>query len=956
MKHLHRLLLLFLLPGLFFSTTQLEAARGRSGDDGLVVRVEGDALIVEWDAPELRINTLEDGSSSLEADGYELTTQPGKPQLPYASLLVAVPPGAQPVLEFLQIRESERSLPSSLALAPYPQGVRRAQNGQVLGGDFIPAPAADMTLSASAPASASEPVILEQIGTLRGVQLARLVFFPGLIEGRRLRTVEQVRLQLRFEHSGEAAGQSRPLQEPFFSILEKMVVNPQHLLSSAPSPVPSFQPSAVTAGETVAIEVEQPGLTAVTYEDLASAGFPLDSANLPNLQLSREGVEIPFEIEGDGDNRLEPGERLLFYAAPRFSRYSTFDVYVLTQGSSPRRSLGSRSASPAGLTSELPRMEKTFEENRYYTPDCYCAPVPAGRDGDRWVWEELSVPARPEASFSFDVPEADVTREASLRAWLIGFTSLSASPDHKVEFILNGQSLGGQTWDGKQAREVSLNVPAGLLKTSANQLILRLPGDLPGVAVDGVWLDAFRVEYWRAGAASGDAFEFSGAAQARAYTLRLNSTSGVRAYDITDSENPLRLTNMAISGNQVSLGDPPSQGGRRYWIGVAAARPRVVRQMVPLSGASGADYLVIAPAAFHAALEPLITLRNSQGLQTALVDIQAIYDSYGGRPEPEAIREFLAQAYATWSPQPSYVLLAGDGASDPKRYIASSALTFIPPLLADVDPWAGETAADNRFAALDGNDRLPDLMIGRLPVNSPEETQAVVNKIVHYENGAGAGRWQGRALFTADDADDSGPFAEQSEKLVRTGAALSMFPSRLYYQSGKPVEGHRQALFNAWEEGVGLLFYTGHSSIHQWGSEAFIHLNDVASLENGFRLPVVLELTCFTGSFQVPGFRTLDEALLTHPGGGAVAVWGPTGLGISTGHGFLAEGFLNQLKPGSRSPLGAAALAGKVRLAESGQHLDLLDTYTILGDPALGLRLEQINTSDLYLPAIMLQK
>ena len=46
---------------------------------------------------------------------------------------------------------------------------------------------------------------------------------------------------------------------------------------------------------------------------------------------------------------------------------------------------------------------------------------------------------------------------------------------------------------------------------------------------------------------------------------------------------------------------------------------------------------------------------------------------------------------------PLYVVLVGDGSFDPRQYRADSPPTFIPPYLADVDPWAGETAADNRY-------------------------------------------------------------------------------------------------------------------------------------------------------------------------------------------------------------------------------------------------------------------
>jgi len=81
-----------------------------------------------------------------------------------------------------------------------------------------------------------------------------------------------------------------------------------------------------------------------------------------------------------------------------------------------------------------------------------------------------------------------------------------------------------------------------------------------------------------------------------------------------------------------------------------------------------------------------------------------------------------------------------------------------------------------------------------------------------------------------------------------------------------------------------------------------------------FELPVVLQMTCLSSSFHLPGLTSLDEGLLLQSGGGAVAVWGPTGLGLSTGHVELADGFVRSLIVDENPSLGVAALAGKVQL------------------------------------------
>jgi hypothetical protein len=331
-------------------------------------------------------------------------------------------------------------------------------------------------------------------------------------------------------------------------------------------------------------------------------------------------------------------------------------------------------------------------------------------------------------------------------------------------------------------------------------------------------------------------------------------------------------------------------------------------------------------------------------------NVQAIYDSGDGRATPDAIRAYIANAYATWNPRPEYVLLAGDGTHDPKRYRAESFGTFIPPYLEVVDPWIGETAADNRYVTVDGSDALPDLLIGRLPVNSAAETTIIVNKIVQYETAPPVGAWNARVTFISDDADAAGDFPQKSLALAGTHIAPPFYAPQIVV--AVPLTPTVQAVRAAWNDGAGALVYNGHSSIHQWTAERIFHLDDVAGLTNGGRLPIVLQMTCFTGSFHLSSLSALDEALLRQPGGGAVAAWGPTGLGVATGHDALANGYLGRVYGNGQPEIGAAALAGKLALAASNTAPDLIDTFTLLGDPALRTALTIDPGFPLYLPLV----
>ncbi|MBK9231123.1 MAG: hypothetical protein IPO15_09730 [Anaerolineae bacterium] len=105
-----------------------------------------------------------------------------------------------------------------------------------------------------------------------------------------------------------------------------------------------------------------------------------------SFYTSPAGTEIAMQWDGNGnsaDPSFQAGERLLFYADPRFSRWTNTDVYYLTVGDQPGLRMTSRPANPAPQPAGTAWLTGTVEINALYTPTCYCGRLPPGRDGDR---------------------------------------------------------------------------------------------------------------------------------------------------------------------------------------------------------------------------------------------------------------------------------------------------------------------------------------------------------------------------------------------------------------------------------------------------------------------------------------------------------------------------------------------------------------------------------------------
>jgi len=944
----NRIIVLILLSlGLFISGGEVAASSTAASQPVMVVPLEN-GLQLQWMTPTPGFELQDDGTWAVTMPGYEQTAQPGTPVVPLITALVAFPPGAQPSLEILTLRDSWQPHPGVLAINPEPGAVLYSETGEILGGGYQ---AVDQTIPFQ-----PEPVEIEILGVLRDVTLARVVFYPVIPGEKDLRVVDEVRVQVNFNAppTPATAGDVLP-PDPVMTALQAQVVNPQQVIPATRTPNPAADLNAVN---TVAlIGVEMAGITEITYADLVGVGFPVGSVNSKNLKLTHGGSEIAMQWEGDTDTVFESGERFLFYAAPRISRWTTADYYALSEHTSAVTQMGSRSAAPAGMEMGDPTTTLMVEENNNYTPDCLCNSLPAGWDGDYWAGERLTrLVGEDSEDFTFDLPGVNTIKAGALRLWMIGYTNTRSNPDHRVAATLNASSVLASAidWDGKNLKDITLAVPTGGFVGGTNTLTLSLPG-ITGVAVEGMWLDAFEVEYVIGTNSVGERAIFSGEASQHYYSITFDNITGHRGYDISNPETPKILTNYVTGSDLMLVGDPAGGGTYDYVVTNEAGilSPTVRLKQTITAQSSGADYVILTHADFAGALASLVALRTGQGLSVVVEDVQAVYDNYDeGRPTPDAIKAYLQDAYDNWTTRPTYVLLVGDGTSDPKKYQGNSQTTFIPPYLADVDPWTGETAADNRYVTLAGSDLIPDMLLGRLPVNTLAEAQTIVDKIVAYETAPPAGGWTSTVAFIADDEDSAGDFPADAEGLATTYTADNYTTDRIYHNSGTPASETQTAIQTEWNGGAGLLTYVGHASQHQWAGESLIHYNDVTGLTNGGKLPVVLEMTCYSGSFHTPGLSSLDEQMLRYAGGGAVAVWGPTGLGLASGHVNLAEGFMEQVFVTEQLELGAAILAGKVNLmATQPSNDDLVDTFTLFGDPAQVLQLSKLQK--IYLPLVL---
>ncbi len=653
------------------------------------------------------------------------------------------------------------------------------------------------------------------------------------------------------------------------------------------------------------IQIDQDGYYQLSFATLQSAGVPVNDINPQTLRVFNHNSDIPIYISGEGDGKFDPADSLFFYGQKTDTKYSDINVYWLTWGADNglRMQDLDGSISPA----DQPTSFKTtmhIEENHEYWCD-----MPSGPNNDHWFWSIIDAYNAP-ASQDFEFQLHNLAADASSATLHVLIKGLYADPQHHSRILINGHLLDDRYWSSSSELDFSINFPHSYLVDGTNTITVELPRD-NGITIDEVMPNWFEVDYYHTYTAEDDQLFFSGD-DAGLWEFQVGgfSSDTIDVIDITDPSNSARIVNGSIyyDGSFYQIWFNQQIEAAHRYLAVSPSSwltPEAITQDNSSNlrdPSNGADYIIISHSDFIQAIQPLANYRATQGLRVKVIDVQDVYDEFsGGVFDPQAIHDFLAYVYGNWvRPAPSYVLIVGDGHYDYLNNYGDSGPNYIPPYLGEFDPWIGETASDNRYVTVSGDDILPDMATGRLPANSAEETAAMVDKILYYEQNPAAGDWTTRVTFIADNADAGGNFPVLSDHIVDQ-LPEGYSADKVYYGVNySDVTEARAAIINAINDGRLIVNYTGHGSTQLWASEKLLQISSISSLNNIGKYPFFVPMTCNEGYFiypQAQGFNypSLAESLVRASNRGAIASFSPMGFGLSNGHDLLASGLYDAL-------------------------------------------------------------
>ena len=987
-----------------------------------ILATTADTLTARFTLPELKIMTrtssaLDDSEGAvtdIRFAGADRTLDIGKPQLPIYTQRLGIPAAGTPVVTIIQARSEMRTV-ENVRVTPddpiFPTLV--AQDTPRVSAKFYPRQLVEVIPGGFVRDQRIGSLQINPVQYNQATQQLKIfpsvtfrVYFPGAVIGGTAPTVPSSFRESPRAFENLFQGTLRNYEQA--RLWRKQRRAPYGVPDG--NHVPGAPPLINANTRRFKIPVAKTDMYHITYNNIrVHTGIEPEHINLDTLRLEsggqKQGVYIFDENE---NNTLDPGDRIIFYGRALIdNKFTDENVYWLRFGLRGEPDAGlktsrveERDGTPRTPNLVSPKAFLTrvrFEENRYHDvldgtdikselADHYFGVAFRGGDiGTRGKDFRIELPR--------SIPRHQIHQTAILRIKFQG-ASRRGSARHVARITFNNRTLGrDEEWKRQASQIATRELPQDIIfNNTTNYMRIEAfdTNDTPPGSYD-FYLDWYELDYWRDFQAVGNRLEFNtnteplnrGQVQ---YRVRNFFSETIDVYQLDKNGITSRLTGGEVSlvgaSHRILFEDTVSQH-KRYFV-VSHNSYQNINALVPTpptplrNPANQADYVVITHSSFAESILPLVEFRSSQGLTTMVVDIEDIYNEFSeGLFNPFAIQKFLRYAYNNWQqPAPTYVLLVGDAHYDYKGAtveIYNRDRTFRgtyklhPNFVPTYHGWApasGETSMDQRFVNISGEDALPDMLIGRLSVQTPEALVTMVEKIIGYEKDLKTGVWQGTLIQVADDHTDKpndGIFEESRDELIQEVIPPGYDTRPIYLRKIGSPENTRLRILSAIRRGALAIEYAGHGGSQTWADESIFRIEDAAGLQNRY-LPFVITTTCLNGQFDKPqqaGNFCLSEQFLLGKHG-AIAALSATRLTYGQANKefdidlfealFRVAPASPELAGTNRPPLeptiGYIIADAKISFLNRIRNIDWIpgtEQYTLFGDPASRLARPQLD-------------
>lgn len=980
-----------------------------------ILASDADGITLACQIGEYRIKDVNHDSGTysvfdLGANGY--TANPGYPRLPIIGEMIGIPLEVDLRAEILQadyeLVRANRPEPAPSMIAPEPEYddylTGKYQNLR----DHITYQIQEDPHAYQSnqyyPANFYE---IEDLGFIRHQRVGRVTFQPLQYQASSgtYRFYRTIVIRIHFEVNSARAGQYRstahqPESQAYENIFQKLLLNPADAAAwrgvkrdSNANRTDSWPTILDGAGAKYKMLIEQEGMYRVTYQDLVDAVVdPAVLAADPNyFAIFNKGEEVASQVIGAGDGTFDPGDAIVFYGEPHHTLYTRQNAYWLFLKDTPGRRMTTVNGDPGqGGTPVF-----THRNRWLYRDDFKYISGTGPTDQDHWFGPYLLAPDP--ASEEYNVGAAlshwqPTGASATISGMMKGASNVVAGNDHHLQVSVNDYWLFDGYWDGMADYAFSFDFDPGIL--AANTTVKFKNSKDPAVFFSMFYFDWMELSYDDSLVHEpGAALLFSRDTGSNwLYQIKYNPGTNLNIFDVS-LNNDVKMVSGALGQRDTYLQFHGSAGRYIVLTDSEFLSPLSIRQgnMNSWTQVTHAyDYIALTPAEFMADFQPLVDFNEHNGIRTAVVNPDDIFDEFNyGIVDPIAIKNLAEHILYHWpAPIPSYFVLVGDGHYDYHNNHQLNRPNHILPYLVQ-NEWLInntlmeiETASDNWYVAVTEEGLLPDFIQARMPfnlnppevaevLNPAEQVSVYVDKVISYrQNPPLAGNWNEKVVFVASSPDAGGDFHADSNILAEL--LPDCIRDRKLYYYGNGTTAFRDSIVNVINQGAPITHFLGHGSAYSIGTinqRFFVTpvsncsgwnspVNDVAYLANGPRQTVFMSMNCINGVFQ----EACDERCFAAdmllgiyqdevitPGGpvslfrasadrGAVLCWAPTDLGYNYQHVRLSEDFFISMFQEGVTNFGQATQLAKYHLATLGpDYYHPIEVFIIFGDPAVDL-------------------
>ena len=333
------------------------------------------------------------------------------------------------------------------------------------------------------------------------------------------------------------------------------------------------------------------------------------------------------------------------------------------------------------------------------------------------------------------------------------------------------------------------------------------------------------------------------------------------------------------------------------------------------------DTLVLCPPRFQASLERWVDYRRKQNFR---IQVQP-----PGRSAYEIHQQVRAAANGN---RLRHVVIVGDAGA---RHVDHQDQVPTDYIMARVNVRFGsepEIATDNSYVDISGNG-VPDVSIGRIPVDSPEELTEFIDRVIAYETQPQMCDCQRRINFVAGVGGFGqlidGVIEETTKQIIRDLVPGSIETSMTYGSWTSPYcpdpRRFSEAAIERFNEGCLFWVYIGHGARDRLDRVRFpdreqpiLNRELVPQIECRQGSPIALFLSCYTGAVDDPE-DCLAELMLKQQQG-PVATIGGSRVTMPGAMALLSLEMLHEYFHGSAETLGELLLLSKQRMIQGSQH------------------------------------